>query len=564
MPEEEKQSVRGIGRSSKQRGNLLLGKSWFFGIGINRYQYFSNLNNAVKDVKDLLTLMQDRYDLESSQVVTLFDEKANRRNVIRTFDQLQQKINPEDKLLIYYSGHGHLMDTGQNKKGFWIPTDAEKDNTAQYIRNSTIREYIEDINSLHTLLISDSCFSGSLFVRGASRTNIAIQALEQRKSRWAICSGRHDEEVYDGEPGANSPFADSILNILLTNQLPKLNVAKLADKVVELTRANYRQLPEGNPLYSVGHKGGQYVFSLKTNEAAAWERAKVIDTIHSYYDYSNCYPSGKYQSEALAAIKQLEEAAAWEKALQSNTISAFIEYKNRYSQGRFVREAEEKIQALLNNQRALESKHQKSKAHSHREYNEPEEIEISKASQPVPPLLTKTEKKRIFTTNRLISAMTIGGAIFGAIFGATDGSLDRLFIWIFDGLFIGAVIKQKYTKLDGRDLFITMIGWLIGPIIGVAILPAGREVIEQPIRQLITGMIFGTVSGILTGFVIKRKYAKINWIDVLLITIGWLIGGATSSIIIWEIGGIAGWTVGGATISAIGGGVMFWRLHKIT
>ena len=32
---------------------------------------------------------------------------------------------------------------------------------------------------------------------------------EKYPSRWGICSGRHDQEVYDGEPGKNSPFAEN-------------------------------------------------------------------------------------------------------------------------------------------------------------------------------------------------------------------------------------------------------------------------------------------------------------------------------------------------------------------
>lgn len=240
------------------------GQSWFLGIGINQYQYFSNLNNAVKDVQDMANLLQSYYGLESKNKILLFDEQASRKNIITHLDKLIGLVNGEDKLIIYYSGHGHL--NSKTQKGYWIPTDANPNHTAQYIRNSTIRDYLEDISSLHSLLISDSCFSGTLFVRTTKNPHSALEDMENRPSRWAICSGRHDEEVFDGTPGTNSPFAASILDVLGRNQLPKLNVAKLADKVVELTRANYKQLPEGSPLFGVGHKGGQYVFCLKNKK----------------------------------------------------------------------------------------------------------------------------------------------------------------------------------------------------------------------------------------------------------------------------------------------------------
>ena len=282
------------------------GRSWFLGIGINQYRNFPSLTNAVKDVKDLVLLLQTEYDLLPEYTFTLFDEAATRRNIIVTLDDLQGRIGPEDKLLIYYSGHGHLNKT--IGKGYWIPTDAESSNTADYIRNSTIREYIETFPSLHTLLISDSCFSGTLFVRGASRSSEALRELAGIPSRWAICSGRHDQAVYDGEPGKNSPFAESIMDALRRNHQPVFNVAKLINSVIEQTRSNYEQLPEGNPLYGVGHKGGQYIFLKKHLLQDNWESVRQRHSISAYIDYLEDYPDGIHAEEARRQIHLLEEA----------------------------------------------------------------------------------------------------------------------------------------------------------------------------------------------------------------------------------------------------------------
>lgn len=273
MPEEKENGKKGL--SSRQETpelrNTSLGRSWFFGIGINRYREFPTLNNAVKDVEDIRDLLIGKYDLDQDRSFLLRDDQATRENIMEQLDQLTTLIGNRDKLLIYYSGHGHLNNT--TGLGYWIPHDAKKQKTAQYILNSTIRDYIRVIPSRHTLLISDACFSGSLFVRGGQRSGEALNELETIPSRWALCSGRHDEQVYDGIPGQNSPFAASILEVLHRNRKPSINILKLIDRVVDQTRANYRQLPEGNPLFDVGHKGGQYVF--RTRAAATVE--KMID-----------------------------------------------------------------------------------------------------------------------------------------------------------------------------------------------------------------------------------------------------------------------------------------------
>jgi uncharacterized caspase-like protein len=282
------------------------------GIGINDYVEFPNLNNAVKDVKNVLSLLIRNYGFSQDHTITIFNEKANRENLIDELDRLIEKVGEADNLLLYFSGHGHLnKNTGM---GYWIPHDAKIGSAARYIRNSTIRDYLKDIRSRHTLLISDSCFSGSLFVRGARRSSIALDELESIPSRWAICSGRHDEQVCDGEPGENSPFAESILDVLKHNKSEQLNVMKVVDRVIEETRSNYEQLPEGKPIYGVGDKGGQYIFHLKAQEDKFWEDCLRKDHIQNYSQYLRQFPSGKYKSEALNRIKELEDENAWRRA----------------------------------------------------------------------------------------------------------------------------------------------------------------------------------------------------------------------------------------------------------
>lgn len=258
MSEKESTIKRGIDIESNP-DEQASGNSYFLGIGINQYKAFPKLYNAVKDVEDLLEVLQARYKIDRAYLV--LDKQATREGIITQLDQLVKTVQTNDKLLIYYSGHGHL-DKDINK-GYWIPTDAEKDNTVKYIRNSTIKEYIEVIKAKHILLISDSCFSGSLFMEGSMRSVAAMEELDQRISRWAFCSGRHDEAVFDGTPGTNSPFAASIIEVLQTNTHKNLNIGKVVNQVIESTRANYEQLPEGNPMFGVGHRGGQYIFQLQ-------------------------------------------------------------------------------------------------------------------------------------------------------------------------------------------------------------------------------------------------------------------------------------------------------------
>lgn len=369
--------------------NKSLGRSWFLGIGIDHYQHFPNLNNAVKDVKDVLTVLKADYDLEPENVITLFDEQATRSRIITELDQLKRRLRSankdqlQDKLIIYFSGHGHLDEDG---KGFWIPTDASKDSTAFYISNSRIREYIEDLKALHTLLISDACFSGSLFKHSGISSDKAIEDLEKAVSRWALTSGRRKEPVQDGHPGDNSPFAKSILYVLKQNDRPKLKVSTFIDRVMDLTRQQGRQLPQGYPLTI--HEG-QYIFCRRSLDEDAWNTCRQEDTVDAYrlfvrrypksrfhalaaaqlsrleaeemwgeirgkglpYQYTEFvrkYPTSPHAQEAIAFIKETEkkEKERWNRCRKMDTLSAYLDYLITYPSGQYVLPAQERIDEL--------------------------------------------------------------------------------------------------------------------------------------------------------------------------------------------------------------------------
>ena len=89
----------------------------------------------------------------------------------------------------FYAGHGYWNEVTQ--KGYWLASDASKENTANWIGNSSISDYIRSIPAKHTLLIADACFSGSIFKTRAAFGNLdkTAQKLYELTSRKAMTSG---------------------------------------------------------------------------------------------------------------------------------------------------------------------------------------------------------------------------------------------------------------------------------------------------------------------------------------------------------------------------------------
>lgn len=249
---------RGLTWQKPKQSPQYRGKKYLLFIGIDAYQdsQIDNLANAVKDVESVSQLLIEQYSFHPDQQTLLLNQDATKHRIIDALDHLTTIVTQDDSVIIYYAGHGTLDN---RKRGYWLPSDAKLGQKAGYIFNSTIKDYIEDIESLHTLLIVDACFSGSMARQASPDYASRVEGLP---SRWLLTSGRN-ELVADGRAGKNSPFAAAILHFLAANQHPKLAVSELVQHVKQATIRNTSQTPYGGYMHGVGDQNGEFVFYLK-------------------------------------------------------------------------------------------------------------------------------------------------------------------------------------------------------------------------------------------------------------------------------------------------------------
>ena len=75
-------------------------------------------------------------------------------------DDLRATLKFKDNLLIYYAGHGWLAEEAD--QGYWLPTNASKDQRYHWVSNATITDSLKAIKSKHVMVVADSCYSGRL------------------------------------------------------------------------------------------------------------------------------------------------------------------------------------------------------------------------------------------------------------------------------------------------------------------------------------------------------------------------------------------------------------------
>ncbi|PWJ39996.1 caspase family protein [Sediminitomix flava] len=230
------------------------GHNYLLAVGINDYENYPLLNNAVSDARAIVTTLEQKYTFTAPRTIELYDNKATLDAIQDTLKYLVKNMSWNDNLMIYFSGHGIFDEI--LKEGYWVPVNGVPDKMSTLLSNAEIIQNIKNIRAQHIFIVADACFSGSLFNQSSKGF---IENVAQYRSRWALASGRL-ETVGDGIAGQHSPFCQTMLDFLNQNNVKYVAVSDLVQYVKKNVAEESYQTPIGNPLRSVGDEGGEFIF----------------------------------------------------------------------------------------------------------------------------------------------------------------------------------------------------------------------------------------------------------------------------------------------------------------
>lgn len=224
-------------------------------IGINNYpQPIPSLKTPVADVEDTGTMLQRRFGYEVRYVTN-----ATKAHIIKALNQIATEAGDADSVLIMYAGHGYLMD--ETKMGYWLPADASVKTAANWVSNNDIAKLLKAIRSSQLILVSDSCFSGSLTreQKFAAAALTARGAVPRIRSVIAFSSGGEEPVSDEGKEG-HSVFAYHLIQRLKSASgiTPGYDVYQIVKTGV---MKDYPQEPQYGAVLSAGHlEGGEFFF----------------------------------------------------------------------------------------------------------------------------------------------------------------------------------------------------------------------------------------------------------------------------------------------------------------
>lgn len=157
-------------------------------VGINNYQAgISPLRGCLTDVEMQRELLLHRFGFNPQDIITLTDEKANRQNILETFENhLIKQAKPGDVVVFHFSGHGsRVIDPNpinpDGINGTMMPYDRYSQNTrdagkVRDIMGKTLFLLMYALQTENVTAVLDNCFSG-----GGTRGNLVVRAFEDTR-----------------------------------------------------------------------------------------------------------------------------------------------------------------------------------------------------------------------------------------------------------------------------------------------------------------------------------------------------------------------------------------------
>ena len=224
-------------------------------VGNNAYSApIPPLETPIDDVSAIAGVLQTRFGFEVRIV-----KDAGKAKIIEALNSVAAEAKPDDAVLLMYAGHGYLME--DIKMGYWIPVDASVKTAQGWISNSDISKLLSAIRARQLILISDSCYSGSLTKEQKLTQGKEIRAEEILKQRSVLVfSSGADEPVSDEGKEGHSIFAWNLIKTLRTagSLTPGAQIWSVVSK--DVTK-EYPQQPQYGAVVSAGHvEGGDFLF----------------------------------------------------------------------------------------------------------------------------------------------------------------------------------------------------------------------------------------------------------------------------------------------------------------
>ncbi len=174
-------------------------------VGIDKYSGSVNaLNFAAADARAVATSIRGHVPASYSRadVVEIYDDRASAEGVVKALDRIAGLARTEDTVLIYFSGHGIVID----RKYYFVTQNVTSYEaiTAGALSEERMVAAMSHIRARNGMLFLDTCYAGGFSLDSASQ-------LAHESGRYVLAGATSLEEALDSYDNKNGVFATAVL-----------------------------------------------------------------------------------------------------------------------------------------------------------------------------------------------------------------------------------------------------------------------------------------------------------------------------------------------------------------
>ena len=234
-------------------------------IGVNRYQRLPRLSGAVRDAQGVKKALTE----QGFEVLELLDRQATRQAIAQLLgDRLRNRVGENDRVLIYFAGHGVSTGTGDTAMGYLMPVEGDRESPVSTgISMTELQNWFADYKAKHVMFVADACYSGlALSTRAVGlsyKTREYLRKVTAKPVRVALVAGGAGEEA--SELRGHGLFTSFFLEAIGGAADADKNGVITSDEVAAYVKPNVAQTAQSqfraqqNP--QMGRRGeGEFIF----------------------------------------------------------------------------------------------------------------------------------------------------------------------------------------------------------------------------------------------------------------------------------------------------------------
>lgn len=146
------------------------GESYALVVGVGHYRdsNIPPIENAKDDAKLFFNFLGSK-NLRRENLTLLLEEQATKEKVSEAMRDLEQRVRPNDSVVLYFSTHGYkpndlgnvpiiLYDTRVDKVRVWFDPKTT-------LQDDEIKRFIETVSPARVVVVLDVCYSGGAFAK---------------------------------------------------------------------------------------------------------------------------------------------------------------------------------------------------------------------------------------------------------------------------------------------------------------------------------------------------------------------------------------------------------------